>query len=158
MQERAEHFITSELLEPVAASGEEGEPRPRHSVRPLPQQHHSPLRTDQRGLRTPLQEGNGVIEPFSKSLFFCFRDVMKGCRGVSLHWAIPCNEMFVLVYTVQDMKPWYGHRISPQARFLSVLGVSHGCSYKQFFKTFFFAVLFHTTIDCWLLTLPAGRG
>lgn len=138
VQERAEHFITSELLEPVAASGEEGEPWPRHSVRPLPQQHHSPLRTDQRGLRTPLQEGNtrrhrsNLFQSHCSSVLGL---LWRGAEGrylllrVSLQWAIPCNEMYVLVYTVQDMKPWYGHGISPQARFLSVLGVSHGCGY-----------------------------
>lgn len=61
MQEGADHLVSGELLEPAAASGEEGEPRPRHPVRPLPQQHHPPIRADQRGLGTPLQEGIATL-------------------------------------------------------------------------------------------------
>lgn len=67
-QEGAEHLIAGELLEPAAASGEEGEPRPRHPVRPLPQQHHTPLCTDQRGFGKALQEGTDVSKRFSREV------------------------------------------------------------------------------------------
>lgn len=63
-QEGAEHPVPGQLLEPVAAPGEEGEPRPRHAVRPLPQQHHTPLRAGQRGLGPPLQEGTKLFALF----------------------------------------------------------------------------------------------
>lgn len=58
LQEGAVRLISGELLEPSAASGEEGESGPRHFVRPLPQQHHPTVRADQRGLGAPLQEGD----------------------------------------------------------------------------------------------------
>lgn len=95
-QEGADHFVSGELLESVAAPGEEGEPWPCYSVWPLPQQHHSPLCTDQWGLRTPLQEGAAHLLKDYVHLIYKFLKfqhthikmvLIPKCISINIHWA-----------------------------------------------------------------------
>lgn len=46
-QERPEPAVSSQLLVPAAEPGEEGEQRPRHTERHLPQQRHHEVHADQ---------------------------------------------------------------------------------------------------------------
>lgn len=57
-QERPEPAVSSQLLVPAAEPGEEGEQRPRHTERHLPQQRHHEVHADQRGLNSVAKEGN----------------------------------------------------------------------------------------------------
>lgn len=59
VKERPEPAVSSQLLVPAAQPGEEGEQRPCHTERHLPQQCHHEVHADQRGLNTLTEEGKG---------------------------------------------------------------------------------------------------